>query len=103
MDWNQDPYLQRLEEELKKMNERLSMIERKIAQPQKLLTVKEVAQFLRVKERTVRYYLNDSKEIPYLKVDKINPIPETDIGKKILYCRDCNFFIMNDLKGIYKE
>ena len=74
MDWNQDPYLQRLEEELKKMNERLSMIERKIAQPQKLLTVKEVAKFLRVKERTVRYYLNDSKEIPYLKV-----------GKKILY------------------
>jgi len=74
MDWNQDPYLQRLEEELKKMNERLSMIERKMAQPQKLLTVKEVAQFLRVNERTVRYYLNDSKEIPYLKV-----------GKKILY------------------
>ena len=70
MDWNQDPYLQRLEEELKKMNERLSMIERKIAQPQKLLTVKEVAKFLRVKERTVRYYLNDSKEIPYLKVEK---------------------------------
>ena len=74
MDWNQDPHLQRLEEELKKMNERLSMIKQKIAQPQKLLTVKEVAQFLRVKERTVRYYLNDSKEIPYLKV-----------GKKILY------------------
>ena len=63
MDWNQDHYLQRLEEELKKMNERLSMIERKIAQPQKLLIVKEVAQFLPVKERTVRYYLNDSKEI----------------------------------------
>ena len=49
MDWNQDPYLQRLEEELKKMNERLSMIEQKIAYPQKLLTVKEVAQFLCVK------------------------------------------------------
>ncbi len=64
MDWNQDPYLQRLEEELKKMNERLCIIERKIAQPQKLLTVKEVAQFLCVKERTVRYYLNDTKEIP---------------------------------------
>ena len=74
MDWNQDPYLQRLEEELKKMNERLSMIEQKMAQPQKLLSVKEVAHFLCVKERTVRYYLNDSKEIPYLKV-----------GKKILY------------------
>ena len=80
MDWNQDPYLQRLEEELKKMNERLSMIERKIAQPQKLLTVQEVAQFLRVKERTVRYYLNDSKEIPYLKVGKKNLIPEKDLS-----------------------
>ena len=80
MDWNQDPYLQRLEEELKKMNERLSMIERKIAQPQKLLTVKEVAQFLLVKERTVRYYLNDSKEIPYLKVGKKNLIPEKDLS-----------------------
>ena len=80
MDWNQDPYLQRLEEELKKMNERLSMIERKIAQPQKFLTVKEVAQFLRVKERTVRYYLNDSKEIPYLKVGKRNRIPEKDLS-----------------------
>ena len=80
MDWNQDPYLQRLEEELKKMNERLSMIERKIAQPQKLLTVKEVAQFLRVNERTVRYYLNDSKEIPYLKVGKKNLITEKDLS-----------------------
>ena len=80
MDWNQDPYLQRLEEELKKMNERLSMIERKIAQPQKLLTVKEVAKFLRVKERTVRYYLNDSKEIPYLKVGKKNLLPEKDLS-----------------------
>ena len=80
MDWNQDPYLQRLEEELKKMNERLSMIEQKMAQPQKLLTVKEVAQILRVKERTVRYYLNDSKEIPYLKVGKKNLIPEKDLS-----------------------
>ena len=80
MDWNQDPYLQRLEEELKKMNERLSMIERKIAQPQKLLTVKEVAQFLRLKKRTVRYYLNDSKEIPYLKISKKNLIREKDLS-----------------------
>ena len=80
MDWNQDPYLQRLEEELKKMNERLSMIERKIAQPQKLLTVKEVAQFLRVKERTVRYYLNNTKEIPYLKIGKKNFTREEDLS-----------------------
>ena len=80
MDWNQDPHLQRLEEELRKMNERLSMIEQKLAQPQKLLTVEELAQFLRVKERTVRYYLNDSKEIPYLKVGKKNLIAEKDLS-----------------------
>ena len=30
------------------------------------------------------------------------PIPETDIGKKILYCTNCNFFITNNLKKIYK-
>ena len=80
MDWNQDPYLQRLEEELKKMNERLSMIEQKLANPQKLLTVKEVAQFLGVKERTVRYYLNDTKDIPYLKIGKKNFIREEDLS-----------------------
>ena len=38
-----------------------------------------------------------------INLTEINPIPETDIGKKILYCPDCNFFIMNDLKEIYKE
>tara|TARA_Y100001958_G_scaffold159545_1_gene161584 strand:- start:1599 stop:2177 length:579 start_codon:yes stop_codon:yes gene_type:complete len=38
-----------------------------------------------------------------INLTEINPIPETDIGKKILYCSDCNFFIMNDLKEIYKE
>jgi len=33
---------------------------------------------------------------------EINPIPETDIGKKILYCPDCNYFIMNSLQVINK-
>tara|TARA_X000000950_G_C13905950_1_gene656844 strand:+ start:3316 stop:3897 length:582 start_codon:yes stop_codon:yes gene_type:complete len=32
---------------------------------------------------------------------EINPIPETDIGKKIIYCPDCNFFIMNNLQEVY--
>ena len=36
-----------------------------------------------------------------INLTEINPIPGTDIGKKILYCQDCNFFIMNDLKEIY--
>ena len=80
MDWNQDPNLLRLEEELKKMNERLSMIEQKMAHPQKLLTVKEVAQLLSLRERTVRYYLNDTKEIPYLKIGKKNFIREDDLS-----------------------
>ena len=62
------------------MNERLSMIEKKMAQTQKQLSVKEVDQFLFVKERTVRYYLNDSKEIPYLKVGKKNLITEKDLS-----------------------
>ena len=30
-------------------------------------------------------------------------IPTTDIGKKIIYCSDCNFFITNNLKEFYKE
>lgn len=33
---------------------------------------------------------------------EINPMPETDIGKKILYCPDCNHFIMNSLQVINK-
>jgi len=36
-------------------------------------------------------------------LNEINPIPETDIGKKILYCPSCNFFIMNNLQEIYKS
>lgn len=30
-------------------------------------------------------------------------IPETEIGKKIIYCPSCNFFITNNLKEIYKD
>ena len=31
------------------------------------------------------------------------PIPNTDIGRKILYCPQCNFFITNNLQEIYKS
>jgi hypothetical protein len=37
-----------------------------------------------------------------IKYPEIDPIPETDIGKKIIYCPNCNFFIMNNLKEIDK-
>ena len=54
---------------------------------------------------TIHIYNEDTNtKIKDIMIDliEINPIPETDIGKKILYCQDCNFFIMNDLKEIYK-
>tara|TARA_B100001094_G_scaffold196889_1_gene190924 strand:- start:336 stop:914 length:579 start_codon:yes stop_codon:yes gene_type:complete len=34
---------------------------------------------------------------------ELYPIPNTDIGKKIIYCANCNYFIVNNLKEIYKE
>jgi hypothetical protein len=45
---------------------------------------------------------NKIKDIIINLID-INPIPNTDTGKKILYCQDCNFFIMNNLQQIYKD
>jgi len=45
---------------------------------------------------------NKIKDIT-INLTEINPIPNTDIGKKILYCMSCNFFIMNNLQEIYKS
>lgn len=41
------------------------------------------------------------KEINIIETD-ITSISDTDIGKKILYCNDCNYFIMNNLSEFYK-
>ena len=53
---------------------------------------------------TIHIYNEDTntkiKDI-IINLQEINPIPETDIGKKILYCPNCNFFIMNNLQQIY--
>lgn len=53
---------------------------------------------------TIHIYNEDTntkiKDI-IINLEEINPIPETDIGKKILYCPSCNFFIMNNLQQIY--
>ena len=55
---------------------------------------------------TIHIYNEDTntkiKDITIM-LNEINPIPETDIGKKILYCPSCNFFIMNNLQKIYKS
>ena len=46
---------------------------------------------------------NDKIKDIIINLIDINPIPNTDIGNKILYCNECNHFIMNNLKQIYKE
>ena len=53
---------------------------------------------------TIHIYNEDSNtKIKDITIDLITlKIPSTGIGKKILYCQDCNYFIMNDLKEIYK-
>ena len=48
MDWNQDPHLQRLEEKLDRVLERLDLIEERIGQPRKFHTIQEVAEILGV-------------------------------------------------------
>ena len=49
MDWNQDPHLQRLEEKLDRVLERLDLIEERIGQSRKFHTIQEVAVILGVK------------------------------------------------------
>ena len=55
---------------------------------------------------TIHIYNEETNnKIKDIEIDliEINPIPETDIGKKILYCPHCNHFIMNSLQVIFKE
>lgn len=54
---------------------------------------------------TIHIYNEEDTKIKDITISltEINPIPETDISKKILYCQDCNFFIMNDLKEIHVD
>ena len=64
MDWNQDPNLQRLEEKLDRVLERLNLIEERIGQSRKFHTIQEVAEILGVKERTFRHHINETKQLP---------------------------------------
>ena len=89
MDWNQDPYLQRLEEKLDRVLERLDLIEEKIGQPRKFHTIQEVAEILGVKERTVRHHMNETKLLHYLKISK----------KIIIRDEDLSGFIESQLKN----
>ena len=89
MDWNLDPYLQRLEEKLDRVLEGIDLIEEKIGQPRKFHTIQEVAEILGVKERTVRHHINETKLLPYLKISK----------KIIMRDEDLSGFIESQLKN----
>ena len=89
MVWNQDPHLQRLEEKLDRVLERLDLIEEKIGQPRKFHTIQEVTEILGVKERTVRHHINETKLLPYLKISK----------KIIIRDEDLSGFIESQLKN----
>ena len=89
MDWNQDPHLQRLEEKLDRVLERLDLIEERFGQPRKFHTIQEVAEILGVKERTVRHHINETKLLPYLKISK----------KIIIRDEDLSGFIESQLKN----
>ena len=89
MDLNQDPHLQRLEEKLDRVLERLDLIEERIGQPRKFHTIQEVAEILGVKERTVRHHINETKLLPYLKISK----------KIIIRDEDLSGFIESQLKN----
>ena len=89
IDWNQDPYLQRLEEKLDRVLERLDLIEERIGQPRMFHTIQEVAEILGVKERTVRHHMNETKLLPYLKISK----------KIIIRDEDLSGFIESQLKN----
>ena len=88
MDWNQDPHLQRLEEKLDRVLERLDLIEERIGQPRKFHTIQEVAEILGVKERTVRQHINEPSYF-HLKISK----------KIIMKDEDLSGFIESQLKN----
>ena len=80
MDWNQDSYLQRLEEKLDRSAERLDLIEETMGQPKRFYSIQEVAEILGIKERTVRHHINETKLLPYLKISKKIIIREEDLS-----------------------
>ena len=89
MDWNQDPNLLRLEEKLDRIAERLDLIEETMGQPKQFYFIQEVAEILRIKERTVRHHINETKLLPYLKISK----------KIIIRDEDLSGFIESQLKN----
>ncbi len=55
-------------------------------------------------KNTIHIYNEDTDEkIKDIEIDLVDSyISEKEIDKKIIYCTDCNYFIANNLKEIYK-
>ena len=82
IDWNQDPYLQRLEEKLDRViefQERQSSTNHSIP---KLFSFEECKEVLQCSDRTLRYYLFESykHKLPYLKLGRKILIKEGDLS-----------------------
>ena len=82
MDWNQDPYLQRLEEKLDQVLEHLERHNRSNHSLHKLFPFEECKEILQCSDRTLRYYLFESSKfkLPYLKLGRKILIKEEDLS-----------------------
>ena len=82
MDWNQDPYLQRLEEKLDRVLEHLERHNSSNHTFPKLFSFEECKEILQCSDRTLRYYLFESSKfkLPYLKLGRKILIKEEDLS-----------------------
>ena len=89
MKWNSDPLLERIEQKLDQLLSKNISTEDQDEPIPKLLKIEEAADSLRCSERTIRYYLFEAKNLPYLILGKEARIRESDLSG----------FIENLLKG----
>ena len=82
MDWNHDPYLQRLEEKLDLVLVQLERHSSSNHTLPKLFSFEECKEILQCSDRTLRYYLFESSKfkLPYLKLGRKILIKEEDLS-----------------------
>ena len=88
MKWNSDPLLERIEMKLDQLLESHRDEEKKDELP-KLLSIAQASDHLNCSISTIRYYLYEAKNLPYLILGKEARIRESDLRG----------FIENLLKG----
>ena len=87
MKWNSDPLLERIEMKLDQLLE--SHRDEKKDELPKLFSIAQASDHLNCSIRTIRYYLYEAKNLPYLILGKEARIRESDLSG----------FIENLLKG----